>query len=120
MTRRGAIVAQARCVLRSPQSWRLGVLAALALAGCKSEDAAAESKAPTGEVAMTLDAIKQANIVVEPASEQEIDDTLVTSGRVTFEDIKVGHVFSPVTGRVLRIDVELGAKVKAGQPLAVI
>jgi cobalt-zinc-cadmium efflux system membrane fusion protein len=92
----------------------------LTLAGCKNESAAAESKAPSGEVAMTLDAIKQANIVVEPASEQEIDDTLVTSGRVTFEDIKVGHVFSPVTGRVLRIDVELGAKVKAGQPLAVI
>jgi len=120
MTRSGAIVAQARCVHPSPQSFGLGVLAILAFAGCKNESAASESKAPSGDVAMTLDAIKQANIVVEPASEQEIDDTLVTSGRVTFEDIKVGHVFSPVTGRVLRIGVELGAKVKAGQPLAVI
>jgi membrane fusion protein, heavy metal efflux system len=93
----------------------------LCTASCKDpESAAAEAKTPTGEVALSLDAIKQANIVVEPASEQDIDDTLVTSGRVTFEDIKVGHVFSPVTGRVARIDVELGAKVKAGQPLAVI
>jgi cobalt-zinc-cadmium efflux system membrane fusion protein len=90
-------------------------------AGCRdAESATAESKVPSGEVAMNLEAIKQANIVVEPASEQEIDDTLVTSGRVTFEDVKVGHVFSPVTGRVSRIDVELGAKVKAGQVLAVI
>jgi len=113
----GLIVASPRGVLRS-----LPTLAILALmVGCKdAESATGESKGPTGEVAMTLEAIKQANIVVEPASEQEIDDTLVTSGRVTFEDIKVGHVFSPVTGRVLRIDVELGAKVKAGQPLAVI
>jgi cobalt-zinc-cadmium efflux system membrane fusion protein len=58
--------------------------------------------------------------VVEPASEQEIDDTLVTSGRVTFEDIKVGHVFSPVTGRVARIDVELGAAREGRAALAVI
>jgi cobalt-zinc-cadmium efflux system membrane fusion protein len=49
-----------------------------------------------------------------------MDDTLVTNGRVAFEDVKVGHIFSPVTGKVARIDVELGARVKAGQPLAVI
>jgi membrane fusion protein, heavy metal efflux system len=100
----------------------LGVTVATSgCAGCKeAESSATESKVPSGDVSMSLDAIKQANIVVEPASEQEIDDTLVTSGRVTFEDIKVGHVFSPVTGRVSRIDVELGARVKAGQILAVI
>lgn len=88
---------------------------------CKErESSATESTRAGGDIAMSLDAIKQANIVVEPASEQEIDDTLVTSGRVTFEDIKVGHVFSPVTGRVTRIDVKLGERVKTGQTLAVI
>lgn len=90
-------------------------------AGCKeAADPTSRSSVPSGEVMLSLDEIRQNGIVVEPATDQEIDDTLVTSGRVTFEDIKVGHVFSPVTGRVARIDVELGAKVKAGQPLAVI
>jgi membrane fusion protein, heavy metal efflux system len=102
--------------------WFLGVLVALSLTipACKEHDGGTESKGSSGEVAMSLDAIKQANIIVEPASEQEIDDTLVTSGRVTFEDIKVGHVFSPVTGRVSRIDVKLGERVKVGQTLAII
>jgi len=90
--------------------------------GCKeaSGHTSNESALPSGEVALSLDEIRAGSIVVEPTSDQEIDDTLVTSGRVTFEDIKVGHVFSPVTGRVARIDVELGARVKAGQTLAVI
>jgi cobalt-zinc-cadmium efflux system membrane fusion protein len=92
-----------------------------ALPACKEpEGPASASKAVGGEVVMSLDEVRQASVVVEPASEQEIDDTLVTSGRVTFEDIKVGHVFSPVTGRVARIDVTLGERVKAGQTLAAI
>jgi cobalt-zinc-cadmium efflux system membrane fusion protein len=89
-------------------------------AGCKEAADPTHAVAASGEVALSLDEIRQSGIVVEPATDQEIDDTLVTSGRVTFEDIKVGHVFSPVTGRIARIDVELGAHVKAGQPLAVI
>jgi cobalt-zinc-cadmium efflux system membrane fusion protein len=96
------------------------LVALAASAGCKEASGSQTSASPSGEVALSLDEIRQNSIVVEPTSNQEIDDTLVTSGRVAFEDIKVGHVFSPVTGRVARIDVELGAHVKAGQPLAVI
>jgi cobalt-zinc-cadmium efflux system membrane fusion protein len=96
------------------------LVALVASAGCKDASGSQVSALPSGEVALSLEEIRQSSIVVEPTSNQEIDDTLVTSGRVTFEDIKVGHVFSPVTGRVARIDVELGAHVKAGQPLAVI
>jgi cobalt-zinc-cadmium efflux system membrane fusion protein len=97
----------------------LGVLG-FALAACNEGDGHIATKEPVGDVALSLDEVRLGGIVVEPASEQEIDDTLVTSGRVTFEDIKVGHVFSPVTGRVVRIDVELGQRVKTGQTLAVI
>src|ERR1700689_2549134 len=96
------------------------LLVLAASTGCKEASGSQTSAVPSGEVALSLDEIRQSSIVVEPTSNQEIDDTLVTSGRVAFEDIKVGHVFSPVTGRVARIDVELGARVKAGQPLAVI
>jgi membrane fusion protein, heavy metal efflux system len=96
------------------------ILLSFAGAACKTTENSSGSSMPSGEVTMSLEAIRQGNIVVEPASEQDIDDTLVASGRVTFEDVKVGHVFSPVTGRVARIDVELGQKVKSGQILAVI
>jgi membrane fusion protein, heavy metal efflux system len=90
-------------------------------AGCKEAvDPRSHSIVPTTEVALSLDEIRQKGIVVEPARDQEMDDTLVANGRVAFEDVKVGHVFSPVTGRVARIDVELGAHVRVGQPLAVI
>jgi cobalt-zinc-cadmium efflux system membrane fusion protein len=100
----------------------VGVLATAAVGiGCTGGEAhAGEHKASAADVALSLDEVRAAGIVVEPATDQEIDDTLVTSGRVTFEDIKVGHVFSPVTGRVARIGVELGERVKAGQTLAAI
>jgi membrane fusion protein, heavy metal efflux system len=99
-----------------------GLLLGLAFcsSACNEGDGHITTKDPVADVALSLDEVRLAGVVVEPASEQEIDDTLVTSGRVTFEDIKVGHVFSPVTGRVVRIDVQLGERVKAGQTLAVI
>ena len=52
--------------------------------------------------------------------EQNVEDTVVTSGRVTFDDAKVAHVFSPVNGRVTEIYAKLGEHVKKGQPLAAI
>jgi cobalt-zinc-cadmium efflux system membrane fusion protein len=104
--------------------WSAGaaLLLGLGCAGCKEAAGATSGQGVTsgGEVELSVEEIHQGGIKVEPLSEQEIDDTLVTSSRVTFEDIKIGHVFSPVTGRVARIDVKLGALVKAGQTLAVI
>jgi cobalt-zinc-cadmium efflux system membrane fusion protein len=45
---------------------------------------------------------------------------VVTSGRVTFDDLKVAHVLSPVTGRVVRIEAQPGQRVKKGDTLVVI
>jgi cobalt-zinc-cadmium efflux system membrane fusion protein len=44
----------------------------------------------------------------------------VTSGRVTFDDMRVAHVYSPVNGRVTQIFALLGDHVKKGQPLCAI
>ncbi len=55
-----------------------------------------------------------------PAREEDVDDTIRLSGRVTFDDQRVAHVFSPVTGRVARIEAALGERLHCGQPLAVI
>ncbi|HEY7954274.1 MAG TPA: efflux RND transporter periplasmic adaptor subunit, partial [Polyangia bacterium] len=41
-------------------------------------------------------------------------------GKVTFDDLHVSHVFSPVTGRVVKIEAQPGQRVKKGAPLCTI
>jgi cobalt-zinc-cadmium efflux system membrane fusion protein len=57
---------------------------------------------------------------VSAVGEQPFDDAVVTSGHVSLDDLRSGHVFSPVSGRVVRIAAQLGQRVKKGEPLAVI
>jgi membrane fusion protein, heavy metal efflux system len=95
----------------------------IACTGCKRSEAATEPNGvvpPTGEVWLTAEQVKNANIDVETAEARDVDDAILTSGRVTFDDQRVGHVFSPVTGRVVQIQADLGAHVKKGEPLATI
>jgi len=98
--------------------------AALTLLHCsgtkETTPAPAGPQPPAGEVWIDASQMKEAGITVEPILEQNIDDTILTSGRVTFADIDVGHVFSPVTGRVTKIIAQLGQHLKKGDPLAVI
>ena len=75
---------------------------------------------PSGQVWLTETQVKEAKIEIAPVLEQNVDDTILTSGRVTFDDLRVAHIFSPVTGKVVHIDAQLGQRVKKGQPLAVI
>jgi cobalt-zinc-cadmium efflux system membrane fusion protein len=91
--------------------------------GCQRSSHAAElplPQAPPGEVWLTPEQVKDAKITVQTVAERAVDDTILTSGRVTFDDARVGHVFPPVTGRVVRIVAQLGEHVKKGQPLAII
>jgi cobalt-zinc-cadmium efflux system membrane fusion protein len=81
---------------------------------------AAASEAPTGQVWLTPQQVSDAKIAVAPITEHDVDDTILTSGRVTFDDLRVGHVFSPVTGRVVKINANPGDRVKKGAPLATI
>jgi cobalt-zinc-cadmium efflux system membrane fusion protein len=102
-----------------------GLVFALPLAaGCSETKATTTttpvSQPPPGEVWIDPGQMKEAGIVVEPIEEQSVDDTILTSGRVSFADIDVGHVFSPVTGRVTKIIATLGQHMKKGDPLAVI
>jgi cobalt-zinc-cadmium efflux system membrane fusion protein len=101
----------------------LGLLAASALAvSCNKLQAAPQpaTMAPPGEVWLTTAQVQDAKIAVQPVAEQNVDDTILTSGRVALDDLRSGHVFSPVTGRVVRIDAQLGARVSKGDPLAAI
>ena len=61
-----------------------------------------------------------AKLEVEPASEHQVAFGVHATGRVVLRDLESAHVFSPVTGRVVRIKAPLGAYVTAHAPLAVI
>jgi membrane fusion protein, heavy metal efflux system len=75
---------------------------------------------PVGEVWLWPDQVASAKLVVEPLAPQPVGGLVVTSGRVTFDDLKVSHVMSPVTGRVVKIEAQPGQRVKRGDTLAVI
>ncbi len=92
----------------------------LAVACHKPAEPPVPPQAPAGEAWLTLQQIKDAKIEILEVAEQNVDDTILTSGRVTFDDQRVAHVFSPVSGRVLSISARLGARVLKGASLAVI
>jgi cobalt-zinc-cadmium efflux system membrane fusion protein len=93
-----------------------------ALAGCHPSEAAATSpeRTPPGQVWLTPQQVADAKIQVATVGEQVIDDSVVTSGQVTLEDTRTGHIFTPVTGRVVKINAEYGQRVKKGDVLAVL
>jgi len=75
---------------------------------------------PTTEVWLAPEQVAAAKLVVEPLAAQPVGGVVVASGRVTFDDLHVAHVLSPVTGRVVKIEAEPGQRVKKGDPLALI
>ncbi len=95
----------------------LGVLAP----ACRTAPASSVgAQPPNGEVWLTDQQVSDAHLTIEPVATHAVGNDVVTSGKVTFDDLRVGHVFSPVTGRVSRILADPGARVKKGSPLAAI
>ncbi len=85
---------------------------------CHEQEAAASG--PSGQVWLTPAEMVEGKITVAAVAEQVVDTTITTSGTVTLDDLRSGHVFSPVTGRVIKITAALGQQVKKGDPLATI
>jgi cobalt-zinc-cadmium efflux system membrane fusion protein len=79
-----------------------------------------ESSPPPGETWLTDAQIRGARLVIEPAGKRTLALHLVTAGRVAFDEARVAHVFSPVSGRVTRVLGGFGQRVGKGEPLAVI
>jgi cobalt-zinc-cadmium efflux system membrane fusion protein len=99
---------------------RLLGLTLLLGASCTPSRAATGPGVPPGEVWLRADEVKAAGITAVDVEEHDIDDVLVASGRISFNEERVAHVSSPVSGRVVRIDGALGEHVKRGQTLAMI
>jgi cobalt-zinc-cadmium efflux system membrane fusion protein len=94
-----------------------------AVAGCHHEEEASAQEAlssSAGDVSLTREQLVASKVEVGVVDEHPIDDTLTTSGRVVFDDMKVARVFSPVTGRVTALRAALGERVKKGDALATI
>jgi cobalt-zinc-cadmium efflux system membrane fusion protein len=102
------------------------LLAALALAGwagCTghaSELPAVEPPHDSNRVQLTSAQAEAAQLRIEPIHVSAGHASLSASGRVTFDDLRVAHVFSPVSGRVTKILAQPGQKLRKGAPLAVI
>jgi cobalt-zinc-cadmium efflux system membrane fusion protein len=100
----------------------LGVASSLALAcgGCHASKASepAGTQVPPGQVWLTAAQVSEGKIEVAPVAEQDVDDTITTSGTITLDDLRTGHVFTPVTGKVVKITAQLGDRVKKGDTLA--
>ena len=75
---------------------------------------------PAGEVWLTPQQIKDGQILVEEVQERPVGGIIRAAGRVTFDDLRVAHIFSPVTGRITKILAQPGERVKKGQALCVI
>lgn len=72
------------------------------------------------EALLTPAQITQMKITTAKVDLQDVDDTVPVSGKVAYDDQKVLHVFSPVSGKVVKVIAQLGSRVKKGDPLVVI
>jgi cobalt-zinc-cadmium efflux system membrane fusion protein len=95
-------------------------LVAFATSGCHESASAAEPVKEQGVAWLTPDQIRTAKIEVTTAEEHPVDTVITTTGRITFDDQRVAHIFSPVTGRVASVQAGLGERLKRGAALATI
>ena len=87
--------------------------------GCHRRAVAKPSAVPPNtEVWLAPEQAAAAKLVVEPLEPQPVGGVVVASGRVTFDDLHVAHVLSPVTGRVVKIEAQPGQRVRKGDALA--
>jgi len=98
----------------------LAIVAPLAACPERAERRRTAVEPPLTELWLWQDQVTAAKVVVEPLSPQPVGGMVITSGRVAFDDLKVAHVISPVTGRVVHIEAQPGQRVKKGDTLAII
>jgi len=101
--------------------WLVGVsvvVVAFALASCRQARSDSTNIPPEGQEWLGPEAARAARIVeVQP---RFLEQTINVGGKVVFNDLRVSHAFTPVSGRVLRVLAQPGQRVRKGTPLAVI
>jgi len=96
-------------------------LVVLAVAcGTREGDQKAAGSAPgaaPGEITLTQVQAQTAGIVVAPIELQVPKEALATTGAVAYDETRTARITPPAGGRVVQVLVDLGSRVKAGQPL---
>ena len=106
--------------MRAPLAALLAPLAVLlALTACQRKVKREEGPA-ADELWIAREAFQRGDTRVAEAKTQPLPQSISTGGRIAFDDLRISHVFSPVTGRVTRVLAQLGQRVHKGTPLAAI
>lgn len=93
--------------------------AGIVLGGCRRAGRT-EAAPPPGEHWLTDSQLKGGGIEVAAVARRSLTLRLLTSGRAAFDETRVAHVFSPVSGRVTRVLARFGETVRRGAALAAI
>jgi cobalt-zinc-cadmium efflux system membrane fusion protein len=75
---------------------------------------------PNDEVWPTPSQIQEAAIKTAAVTAQDLPNAVSVGGRLAFNDNRVSHIFSPVSGRVTKVLAEPGQRVAVGTPLLAI
>jgi cobalt-zinc-cadmium efflux system membrane fusion protein len=104
--------------------WALVALPALvALSGCGSkspETAEAAPKAPRNALEITAPDSLYADLTIGTPKNTSVSGSLRVAGRVEADETRLARVSSPVTGRIIELEVVEGQTVKRGDLIAVI
>jgi cobalt-zinc-cadmium efflux system membrane fusion protein len=87
--------------------------------GCNRADGNAPPPTPAGEAWLTPEQV-QKKFKTEIVADHEVGGMIPASGKITFDDLRVSPVFSPVTGRITKILAQPGQRLKKGAALAII
>jgi len=97
------------------------LVGALAACGKKEEEQKASSeKRDENVVILTKENLQHVNIKTEPVALGSIEIPLKATGRVTENQNKTAKVSSTLEGRLIKVNVDLNDRVKAGDVLALV
>lgn len=88
-------------------------------AGSAAQDEPADEQKPAGRLRMDTAAQKNIGLQLERVQPRPVARTLQATGVVTPNDSRVAHVRPLAQGRIERVNVRLGDRVRAGQVLLV-
>ena len=90
-----------------------------AAAGC-SWQKEAQSAPVAGQLTLSREDVTRLGIVAVALHDQNIMTSYTAQGRITYNESRVSHIYSPVSGRIESILAQAGARVDVGRPLATI
>lgn len=89
------------------------------VAGPKAAQAQHANK-PENEVVLKENSAQEANLKIEPVTEMIAPTTEPLNGKISFDENYTSRISSPVLGRAVKVQAQLGDRVKAGQALLTI